>query len=113
MQVFACPPEGNKLRTDRNAVEVIGEARHAGAATVLIPVERLDEDFFHLRTRLAGEFVQKFVTYGLRLAIVGDISQYLAESPALRDFVREANDGDRIWFVPSAEDLHQRLAGRD
>jgi hypothetical protein len=107
--LMVCPGEGKKLRTDRDAVELIGEALQAGARMVVIPVERLDEDFFRLRTGVAGEFIQKFVTYKLRLAIVGDISSYLNESSALRDFVYEANRGQHFWFVDSREALDQRL----
>jgi hypothetical protein len=59
-KLYLCPSEGKKLRTDRDAVDLIGDARGAGAETIAIPVERLDEDFFVLRTRVAGEFVQKF-----------------------------------------------------
>jgi PadR family transcriptional regulator PadR len=75
----------------------------AGAETIAIPVERLDEDFFVLRTRVAGEFVQKFVTYGVRLAILGDISKYKNDSKAFHDFVYEANRGRDLWFVASRE----------
>ena len=103
------PAEGRKLRNDRDALELIGEARHAGARLVAIPVERFEEDFFHLRTRVAGEIIQKFVTYGVHLAIVGDISAYLHESSALRDFVYECNRGRHIWFVATREELEQRL----
>src|ERR1035438_4827774 len=55
------------------------------AAMIVIPVERLAEDFFELKTRVAGEIIQKLVIYHMRVAIVGEISQYLAKSPALRD----------------------------
>ena len=48
---------------------MIGEAIEHRAGLVLIPVERLEDEFFRLRTRVAGEIVQKFVNYGLRLAI--------------------------------------------
>ena len=59
---FACAAEGKKLRSDRDAVDLIGEAH--GRDLILIPAERLDDDFFHLRTGVAGAFLQKFVTYG-------------------------------------------------
>jgi hypothetical protein len=45
----------------------------------------------------------------LRLAIVGDISQYLNESSALRNFVYEAIRGGHVWFLESAASLHERL----
>ena len=108
-KLYLCPSEGKKLRTDRDAVDLIGDARGAGAETIAIPVERLDEDFFVLRMRVAGEFVQKFVTYGVRLAILGDISKYANESKAFHDFVYEANRGRDLWFVTNREELDQRL----
>jgi len=108
IRVFACPPDGKKLRSDHDAVDLIGEAR--GADLILIPVERFDDDFFRLKTRIAGEIIQKFVTYGRRLAILGDISRYVAESAAFRDFVFEANRGEHVWFVPNLEELRKRLS---
>jgi len=107
---MACAPDGKKLRDERDAVDLIGEAIGHGAGLVLIPVERLEDDFFRLRTRVAGEIVQKFVTYGLRLAIAGDISPYLKESAALRAFVYEANHGDHVWFVAGLAELEERLS---
>ena len=106
--IYLCPAEGKKLRTDRDAVDLIGEA--SGAEMIVIPMERLDEDFFRLRTRVAGDFIQKFVTYHRRVAIIGDISQYVNESTALRDFVYEANRGRDLWFLTTREELDQRLS---
>jgi len=109
VEIFACPPDGEKIKNDRDAVDLIGEAYHRGAGVVLIPAERLDDDFFRLETRIAGEILQKFVTYKLRVAIVGDISQHVAKSSALRDFVYEANRGGHIWFVSNRQELNQKL----
>ncbi|HXN48694.1 MAG TPA: DUF4180 domain-containing protein [Bryobacteraceae bacterium] len=91
VQIYECAPDGEKIKGERDAIELIGEARRHGASLMVIPAERLDDHFFRLRTRIAGDIIQKFVTYRLRLAIVGDISRHLNESSALRDFVREAN----------------------
>lgn len=104
-----CEPKGPKLRHDRDAVDLIGEALRQGAELVLIPTSRLDPDFFELRTGVAGAIVQKFVIYRRRLVIVGDISELVAESVSLRDFVREANRGKDIWFVADQDELEQRL----
>jgi Domain of unknown function (DUF4180) len=100
---FVCPAEGIKLRSDRDAVDLIGEAH--GFDWIAIPVERLDPDFFRLKTGVAGAMLQKFVTYGRRVVVVGDISRYVDESASLRDFVVEANRGGHILFVPAFEDL--------
>ena len=76
----------------------------------IIPVERIEDRFFQLKTRIAGNILQKFVTYGVRLGIVGDIARYSVESSALRHFVYESNRGDRVWFAPNLEELEDRLA---
>jgi len=56
----------------RDATDLISAAWSEEATLVVIPVTRLHEDFFRLRTGLAGEIVSRFVGYRLRLAIVGD-----------------------------------------
>ncbi len=104
--------EGSAIRTDRDAVTLIGDALGHQATLVLLPVSRLDDDFFDLSTRIAGEFFQKFVNYGMQLVIVGDISRRTAESKSLRDFVYEANRGERIWFVMNREELEKRLGSQ-
>jgi hypothetical protein len=109
MEMLACAPDGRKLQNEQDAVDLIGEAYQQGAAIVMIPTDRLEDDFFRLETRVAGQILQKFVTYRIRVAIVGDISQHVSKSSALRDFVYESNRGDHIWFVNSPEELRQRL----
>ncbi|HLW54130.1 MAG TPA: DUF4180 domain-containing protein [Candidatus Angelobacter sp.] len=109
VRLLVCSAEGPKLRRDRDALELIGEAGAHRAGLVAVPVERFDPDFFHLKTRLAGEFLQKFVIYGVRVAIVGDLSAFLNQGHALQAFVRESNRGHSLWFVSSLDDLKQRL----
>jgi hypothetical protein len=55
--------------------------------------------------------VQKFITYQLRLAIVGDTRAAQFESKPLRDFIREANRGQSVWFVERREELDALLDG--
>lgn len=107
-----CPPDGEIIRSERAAVDLIGEALGQHAEGVVIPAERLDDEFFQLRTRIAGDIMQKFVMYRLLLVIVGDISRHVAESSALRDFVYETNRGDHVWFLSSLEELGERLGQR-
>lgn len=102
-------PDGTVLQTSRDVTDLIGDAIGQQVALVLLPAARLDDGFFDLRTGFAGEFLQKFVNYGLRLAIVGDLSYRVAASTSLRDFVREANRGTQVWFVTDHDDLASRL----
>ncbi|WP_049575736.1 DUF4180 domain-containing protein [Streptomyces sp. SBT349] len=109
--VFLCPSEGELIAGEREALDLIGNASYQGAQWVVIPVERLDEAFFRLRTRVAGEIVQKFVNYRMGLVVLGDISRHTAASSALRDFVRECNRGRQTWFLADVEELGERLKG--
>ena len=68
LQILACAPDGEKLKSERDALDLIGEALQLGASLILVPVERLDDDFFQLKTRLAGHILQKFVTYSKEFA---------------------------------------------
>jgi hypothetical protein len=69
----------------------------------------VSEDFYNLKTGLAGEILQKFVTYYVRLAIVGDFSTY--QSKSLRNFIYESNKGKHIFFLPDPEQAVEKLSG--
>jgi hypothetical protein len=71
----------------------------------------LDDDFFNLRTGIAGEILQKFAVYGSRIAIVGDTADRAAASNAFAAFVAEANRGRDVWFVRDLEEIAKRLSG--
>ena len=92
------------------ANDAIGEAYSTGAGVVAIPASRLDPEFFRLASGVAGEMLQKFVNYGIRPVILGDISAHLAASNALRDFVRESNRGTSVWFLDNLAALELKLA---
>ena len=104
--VWDVPAEGPPLSSEEDARDLIGETYGSGADVVAIPVERLAPDFWTLSNQKAGHFIQKFVNYGLRVAIVGDVSAQVEKSKALRDFVYESNRrGRELRFVPSRESL--------
>ena len=96
----------------RAARDLIGDALTVGAPGVVIPVERLDPAFFDLRSGVAGEIVQAFVTYQLRLVVVGELPPAASSSRAFASFVRETNRGDQAWFVATMDDLRTRLAAK-
>ncbi|MFF2040738.1 DUF4180 domain-containing protein [Kitasatospora sp. NPDC058170] len=108
--VLRLTPDGPPIRSERDATDVIGDAFGQGADWVVVPAARLDGDFFRLSTRVAGGIVQKFVTYRIGLAVIGDISAHVAASDALRDFVVESNRGTQLWFLTEEEEFGPRLA---
>lgn len=98
-------------RTD-DAMDLIGNASYSGVSLVVLPQSRLHPEFFRLSSLLAGDILQKFVNYRVRLAVVGDIHTHIEASDALRDFVWESNRGDHVWFLDHEAALEARLASR-
>jgi hypothetical protein len=105
-----CAPDGPAVRSEDDALSLIVAAGGQGAELVVVPAERLGEDFFELSTGLAGAIAQKFVNYRMRLAVLGDIAARTEASKPLRDFVSETNRGRQLWFVTDTAELDERLA---
>jgi len=72
-------------------------AYETGLSRVIIDKENLTEDFFDLSNKIAGNILQKVINYNMKLAIIGEFSNY--DSKALRDFIYECNSGKDIFFV--------------
>ena len=101
------PEEGPPV-TPGVARDVIGDAFSHGATTVVIPVERLDPAFFDLRTGVAGDVVQAFATYRLRLIVVGPLPPLATTSSSFAAFVAEANRGTQTRFVDRLDEPEPR-----
>ncbi|MEU4301389.1 DUF4180 domain-containing protein [Kitasatospora aureofaciens] len=82
VKVLVCDPAGPSITTVQDALDLIG-ATYDGAELVAVPADRLDDTFFVLSTGFAGEVMQKFVNYHVRLVVLGDISRHLEASSAL------------------------------
>lgn len=106
---IACIHSGEVLLKDApSALELLISAVYEhGCTRVALNKEAVSERFFSLGTGLAGELLQKFVTYRVKLAIYGDFSGYA--SKPLRDFIYESNRGNEIFFVSTEEEAIERL----
>lgn len=65
------------------------------------------EEFFILSSGIAGEILEKFITYQTKFAIYGDFSKYT--SKPLKDFIYESNNGKNIFFVENEEEAIKML----
>lgn len=71
---------------------------------------RLSDEFFQLRSGVAGAVLQRFVMYRIRVVVVGDLSHHTEASSTLADFVVESNRGGQVWFLPTMDAVEARLA---
>lgn len=100
--------DGIVIKDVQDALDVMANATYSGAEKVIIHANNITPDFFDLKTKLAGEILQKFSNYRVPLAIVGDFSKYTSKS--LRDFIYESNNGRSVSFVSSSEEAKEKLS---
>lgn len=78
----------------QDALDIVAASHEFDAENVLLRAEQLPSEFFELRTRFAGEFVQKLMNYRLKVACV--FRDDGSCGPRLREYVHEARTGH--WF---------------
>jgi hypothetical protein len=88
-------------------LDSMAEARFNGSDRMIIHEKSFHPDFFELKTKVAGEILQKFSNYRMRLAIIGDLSRF--KSKSLNEFIRESNRTGIISFVGSLDQALIRL----
>lgn len=78
------------------------------AKHIVIDKSLISESFFNLKTRLAGDILQKFINYRVKIAIVGDFSMYTSES--LKDFIYECNKSKDIFYLATEQQAIEKLS---
>ena len=91
----------------QDALDIMATCSYKGAEGIIIDEKNIIPDFFDLKTGVAGEILQKFSTYNMKVAITGDFSKYTSKS--LKDFIYESNKTGHILFVDSVETAKQEL----
>jgi len=64
--------------------------------------------FFNFKNGIAGEVLQKFSNFRIRLAIVGDFEKYGSKS--VKDFIFESNNNRQINFVKTLSEALNKLS---
>lgn len=80
-----------------DALDILANAHYNGAELLITKKENFNSDFYELKTKLAGEILQKFTNYKMKLIIIGNFTNI--ESKSLRDFIYECNKGGKIIFA--------------
>jgi len=93
----------------QSALDLIATVHYeTGCDRIVINKSQLNERFFDLKTRLAGEILQKFINYRVKIAIIGDYSVYPSQS--FQDFIYECNSGKDIFFLPTEQQAIEKLS---
>ncbi len=68
------------IHKNEDGFDLLGNLYYQGFDKVIIHEKNITPDFFDLKNKMAGEILQKFSNYRVRLAIVGDFSKYRSKS---------------------------------
>jgi hypothetical protein len=97
------------IKDVQSALDLMATVQYeADCDRIIINKSLLSESFFDLKTRLAGEILQKFINYRVKIAVVGDFSVYSSQS--LKDFIYESNKGNDIFFLPTEQQAIEKLS---
>jgi hypothetical protein len=86
----------------QDILDLMADCMYNGVHRIILHEENLPVGFFDLKTGIAGEILQKFSTYGMKLSIIGEFSKYNRRS--LSDFIFESNKNGSIYFARTAEE---------
>ncbi|MBP1163579.1 MULTISPECIES: DUF4180 domain-containing protein [unclassified Chryseobacterium] len=96
------------IQSAQDGLDLMGNIYYQGFDKVILYEKNITPEFFDLKTRIAGEILQKFSNYRIGLAIVGDFSKY--ESKSMRDFIFESNKTKHINFVDQLENALENFS---
>jgi len=85
------------IHNTQDALNLMADCSGRGARHIILREHQITPKFFDLKTGLAGEILQKFVNYQVKLTITGDFSRI--KSKAFQSFIRESNTQGQIHFV--------------
>jgi hypothetical protein len=91
-----------------DGLNLLGNLYYQDFEKVILHENNITPDFFNLENGMAGEILQKFSNYKVRLAIVGDFSKYTNKS--INAFMYESNKVRQINFVNSATEAIEVLS---
>ncbi|MBO9690791.1 DUF4180 domain-containing protein [Chryseobacterium sp.] len=96
------------IRSAQDGLDLMGNIYYQGYDKIILYEKNITPDFFDLKTKIAGEILQKFSNYRIGLAIVGDFSKY--QSKSIKDFIFESNQTKHVNFAGSLADALKKIS---
>lgn len=94
------------IHTTEDGLQLMGDLYYQGFDQMILHEKNITPDFFDLKTGIAGEILQKFSNYRMRLYILGEFDKYPGK--AIKDFIYESNNGRQINFLNSLEQVKEK-----
>lgn len=88
------------ISNENDALDLVAYGGENNTNRLLLFAANLHEDFFNLKTGLAGAVLQKFINYGIKVAAV--IPLELSNQGRFREMALEANRGQHFRIFAEA-----------
>ncbi len=95
------------IASEQDALDLIGVCFEHDVQLLMIDADVLSDDFFKLRTGLAGQVIQKFINYRVKVAVVLPKEQRL--EGRFREFMTESNKRKDFGLFTSSEEAENWL----
>jgi len=92
----------------QDAIDIIAEVSYNDSECIIMKEKHFSPLFFDLKSGLAGDILQKFSNYKMRLFIIGDFSKF--KSKSLQDFIRESNKYKLVNFISDSKEAFEILS---
>ena len=99
-RILEIEDNGIILKDAQDLLDIIGSY---SVRTIILKKENIIPDFFDLKTKVAGEILQKASNYGLKIGIIGDFKSI--KSKSLSDFIYESNKTKQVIFKETKEEI--------
>jgi hypothetical protein len=86
----------DSIETIKSSSDFLNAIMNCSTDTIVLRKEDLAGEFFDLKTKLAGDCLQKISNYHKRLIILGDFKENISKS--LNDFIYESNKRGQVIF---------------
>jgi len=96
------------IKDIEDGIDLVGNIYYQSFEKVILYEKNITPRFFDLSTKIAGEILQKFSNYRMRLAIVVHFEDDQGKS--LKDFISESNKLGQINFVNSKTEAIRALS---
>lgn len=103
---LSLPPSGKLILTEHDGLDLISLCAERGTRSLMIHGERLPDDFFVLKTGLAGAILQKLTIYGIKTAVILTEERL---NERFSEFAHESNQGRVFGVFDNPEDAEAWL----
>lgn len=95
------------INSTEDGLELLANLYYQNFDKIIMYEKNIFSSFFDLKNGIAGEILQKFSNYRMKLSIVGNFDKY--NSKSLNSFIYESNQGQNIQFTATLEQALNQL----